>query len=271
MTSYAWCLIVVGPGANPLQAIGLVYAVLLVVVAALLWRTGRFSRRVRYALLLLTVLLGFAIFSPMLPHQFQQLVLRAGTPIGAGLLGAVGAIGLLLLLGFLFGRHFCGYLCPVGAVQELVHLAPVPKVRTTRTRELSLVRGLVLLLVLGAGIGAGVAVLDLFGFADFFRLTLTAGFFAFAAVLAVSLFFYRPFCRLVCPLGVPFQLAAIPSRWQLRRTDACIACGRCERACPTGEAGPGGSKGECYLCRRCVEACNVPGALVYGGPPPRRD
>ncbi len=269
--AYAWCLLVVGPGANPLQAIGLVYAVLFVVVAALLWRTGRFSRWVRYALLLLTVLLGFAIFSPMLPHQFQQLVLRAGTPIGMGLLGAVGAIVLLLVLGFLFGRHFCGYLCPVGAVQELAYLVPVTKVRTTRTRELSLVRGLVFLLFLGAGIGAGVAVLDIFGFTEFFRLTLTAGFLAFVAVLVVSLFFYRPFCRLVCPLGALFQVAAIPARWQLRRTDACIACGRCERACPTGEAGPGASKGECYLCRRCVEACNVPGALVYGGPPPRRD
>ncbi len=257
----------VGPGPNPLQAIGLIYAVLLVVVAALLWRAGRFTRWVRYALLLLTVLLGFAIFSPMLPHQFQQLVVRAGTPIGAGLSGAVAAIGLLLLLGFLFGRHFCGYLCPVGAVQELAYLAPVPKVRTTRTRELSLVRGLVLLLVLGAGIGAGVAVLDAFGIAEFFRLTLSAGFLAFVAVLAVSLFFYRPFCRLVCPLGALFQVAAVPARWKIRRTDACIGCGRCERVCPTGKAGPGTTMGECYLCRRCVEACKVPGALVYGAAP----
>lgn len=256
-----------GPGANPLQAVGLVYAVVMVLVLAWLWRTRRFSRPVRYLLLLLTVLLGFAIFSPMLPHQFQTLLLRLGGPVGAGIAGAAAAIALLLVLSFLVGRQFCGHLCPIGAVQELAYAAPVPKVRTTRVRELSAVRAIVLLIILGAAVGAGVTVLSVFGIHEFFTLTLSVAFFAFVAVVAVSLVFYRPFCRLVCPLGVLFQLAAVRGWWRLRRTDACIACGRCERACPTGDAGA--PAGECYFCRRCVEACRVDGALVYGGPDAR--
>ncbi|NLX48509.1 MAG: 4Fe-4S binding protein [Methanospirillum sp.] len=258
----------VGPGPNPLQAVGIVYSILFLVVAVLLWRAGRFTRPARYLLLAVTVFLGFAIFSPMLPHQFQELVARSGTHIGANLVGGAFGIALVVLLTFLSGRHFCGYLCPVGAVQELAYLAPVPKLRTCRIRELGVVRGIVFVIVIGAGLGAGVSVLSVFGIAEFFRLTLSAGFLAFVAVLACSLFFYRPFCRLFCPLGALFQVAAVPGLWKLRRTSACISCGRCERACPTGEAGPAASKGECYLCRRCIEACPVEGAIVYGGASP---
>jgi polyferredoxin len=254
---------VAGPGANPLQAVGLVYAVVLVLVSAWLWRTGRFSRPVGYGLLLLTVLLGFAIFSPMLPHQFQTPLLQLGGSIGAGIAGVVAAIALLIVLSFLVGRQFCGSLCPIGAVQELAYLAPVPKVKITRVKELSVVRAVVLLLILGAAIGAGTAVLSIFGIREFFTLTVSAAFFAFVAVIAVSLIFYRPFCRIICPLGALFQIAAVQGRWRLRRTDACVACGRCERACPTGDAGA--PTGECYFCRRCVEACHVDGALVYSG------
>ncbi|HQJ88551.1 MAG TPA: 4Fe-4S binding protein [Methanoregulaceae archaeon] len=254
----------VGPGPNPLQVVGIVYAVLFVVIAALLWRTGRFSRTVRYLLLIVTVLFGFLFFSPMLPHQFQELVLRVDSRIGFGLLGGLIGIGVMLVLTFLFGRHFCGYLCPIGALQELAYAAPVPKVRTTRKRELSVARGVVFLVLLGAGLGAGFSLLSLFGLREFFTLTLSTGSFVFAAVLIISLFLYRPFCRVICPLGVLFQLATAPGWWKLRRTDACINCHTCERACPTGEAHSTDLQGECYLCRRCVEACPVAGALIYG-------
>lgn len=266
MDVHARCRLVVGPGPNPFQLAGLVYAVLFVVIGAMLWRTGRFSRTMRYLLLIVTVLFGFVLFSPMLPHQFQELLLRLDSRIGIGLLGGAVGIGLMLVLTVIFGRHFCGYLCPIGAVQELAYAAPTPKVRTTRKRELSLIRGGVLLVLLGAGLGAGVSVLAFFGIQEFFTLTLSTGFIVFAAVVCVSLAFYRPFCRVVCPLGALFQLAAVPGWWKLRRTEACIGCRKCERACPTGEARAGDRQSECYLCRRCVEICPVKGALEYGPP-----
>jgi len=82
-------------------------------------------------------------------------------------------------------------------------------------------------------------------------------------LLVVSLFFYRPFCRVVCPYGALLSLAGLASRFKLRRNPSCIECGKCEFACPTGEAGREDRKGECYLCGRCTEVCPVKGAITY--------
>ena len=256
-----------GPGPNLTPLIGIVYAVLFIFIGVYLWRTGRFTRTVKLILLLLTVLMGFLFFSPMIPHNFQMLVLRAGTGAGAGfaLVGAAVGMTVFFLLAFLFGRHFCGYLCPIGAVQELAYEVPAPKILLPWKVALSVIRGLVFLIIIGAGVGLSLSILGFFGITEFFRLIISIGFAVFLLLVAIALFIYRPFCRLICPVGVIFQLVATPALWKIRRTDACIACGKCEKACPTNEAGRDDGKGECYLCRRCIAACPVEGAFRYGG------
>ena len=254
-----------GPGPNTTQLIGIAYALVFFFVGTYLWRTGRFRKTTKYLLLLVTVLVGFAFFSPMIPHNFQQLVLRSGDVVGFALVGAAIGMAVFFLLAFLFGRHFCGYLCPIGAVQELAYAAPTPKFRLPWKRGLSLVRGLVFVLILAAGLGFSISVLGFFGIQDFFRLVFSAGFVVFLAAIALSLFIYRPFCRLICPVGAIFQLLATQARWKIRRTEACIECKKCEMVCPTNEAGRDDAKGECYLCGRCIEKCPVEGALIYGG------
>jgi polyferredoxin len=245
--------------------VGIAYGILFVIAGALLWRSGRFSRTVRYALLLVTILLGFAIFSPMLPYMFGELVARADSRVGATLLGATLGMVLFFLLTFLFGRHFCGYLCPVGAVQEVAYVVPVPKVRLPWKILPVIVRAVVFLLIIGAGLVYSISILSYVGIRQFFTLTLSAGFLVFSCLLIISVFFYRPFCRFICPLGAIFHVFAIPSRWKIRRTDACIECGKCENACPTSEAGREDTKGECYLCGRCMDTCPVKGTLIYAG------
>jgi len=260
-----------GPSPNAIQMVGVAYGILFVIVGAFLWRSGRFSRTVRYILLAVTILLGFSIFSPMLPYMFQELVANAGFRAGAGLLGAAFGMVLFFLLAFLFGRHFCGYLCPIGAVQEAASLVPAPKFRLPWKPLSSITRGLVFLLILWCGLALSLPVLHFFGIRQFFTLTFSAGFVVFSCLVVVSLFFYRPFCRFVCPVGAIFQVVATPALWKIRRTDACIECGKCEKACPTSEAGKEDSKGECYLCQRCMDACPVAGALRYGGKPGREN
>lgn len=254
-----------GPGPSTLQFVGIAYGIVSVIVGAFLWRSRRFSKHVRYAFLLVTILFGFMVFSPMLPYMFQELVASPGSRVGAMLLGAAFGMAVFFLLAALFGRHFCGYLCPIGAVQEVAYMVPLPRARFPSKVIPLLVRGIVFLVILGAGLAFSIPVLFSFGIRQFFTLTVSAGFFAFFCMILLSLFLYRPFCRFVCPLGAIFWVFGLVARWKIRRSDACIECGKCERACPTGEAGREDGKGECYLCRRCMDACPVEGALFYGG------
>ena len=70
----------------------------------------------------------------------------AGCPLGAlqNALGAAGhtapwyVLGILALFGVILGRIVCGWLCPLGLIQELLHKIPTPKIRKSRfTRALS--------------------------------------------------------------------------------------------------------------------------------------
>ena len=47
-------------------------------------------------------------------------------------------LGILALFGVILGRTVCGWLCPLGLIQELLHRIPTPKIRKSRvTRALS--------------------------------------------------------------------------------------------------------------------------------------
>ena len=100
----------------------------------------------------------------------------------------------------------------------------------------------------------------------FFSFTLTTGFLVFAAILIVSVFVYRPLCRFICPFGAVFSACTAAGKTCIVRTDACIGCRKCEKVCPTGEAGAWERKPECYLCGRCIEVCPVEGALTFTDP-----
>lgn len=256
-----------GPAFSPFQMIGIVYAFIFFLLGAYLWRKRLFSRKLWYLLLVVSALLGFLIFSPVLPFQFQELILQlGGGSAGFTIIAAAIGIALFLLLTYLFGRQFCSYLCPVGAVQELAHAVPGPKVPVRAKVTLTIARWIVFIIIIIAGIGFSTGILAILGLRQFFTLTLSFGFLVFLGILVISVFIYRPFCRVICPVAVFFQMAAAFSRWKIRRTPACIECGKCEKACPTGEAGKKDRKSESYLCRRCMEVCPKEDALLYGPP-----
>lgn len=199
--------------------------------------------------------------------------------------------GSVLLFGALFGRLICGFLCPFGFVQDLLHKIPSPKPSVPRRLDWALRRGkyasLAAVLLLPA------VLTDAFGIGDPFfckyvcpagtleggvplllaneALRAAAGFLfswkmgILALVLAGSALLYRPFCKYLCPLGAVYGLL---NRFSVYRMgvdpSACIHCGKCHRACKMGVDVTGDiNSAECIRCGACKEACPA-GAIRSG-------
>ena len=188
--------------------------------------------------------------------------------------------GFLLAVGVLLGRFICGFLCPFGLFQELLHKVPMPKrslwVPLLYAKYFILLIFVLLLPLLwtdfsGAGrptfceyicpVGTLEAGLPLLAVHPEFRQML-GGLFAWkslilALVIIGSMLNYRFFCKSLCPLGAIYGLLNRISLYRLQlRREACVACGKCRSVCHMGvdpARNPGAA--ECIRCGECVAAC----------------
>ena len=185
--------------------------------------------------------------------------------------------GLLLFFGALLGRAVCGFLCPAGWLQELLHRIPFPKKRRgdraagplRKLKYVILALTVVLPLFFAltpffckylcpAGTLAGVFL----ALSDSAVRPLLGGLFAWKAAVLVSLaaasiLLFRPFCKYLCPLGAIYGLF---NRFALYRGEVdegkCIRCEKCAAACRMGvEPHKDINSAECIRCGDCVRAC----------------
>jgi polyferredoxin len=229
-------------------------------IAAYLWYSGVVTRKIAFGAAVFGALAGFVFLAPIMPLELGGIV---NVISGASILTpGIIVIGAVILVTLLVGRTFCGQICPVGSLQELAYEVPVKKFVIRHTEILELVR----LAVFLATVIAAIYLIDLMaitGLYDLFSLTISAGLVIAAGIILLAAFLYRPVCRIICPFGVLFSLFAEFSLFRLKRTETCIHCKKCEKACPARTAGEETSKRECYLCSRCKDACPVSTALVY--------
>lgn len=204
----------------------------------------------------------------------------SGFSIAGFFSGMVIIFLIMSVLSIVFRRSYCGYICPMGACQEFISIIgkkvlPAKlknlKVPGAVNRILRWVKYAVLLsFVVGAFAVGGhwmlpadpfIALMSLGsrdGLASIFQRLPFAVIFFFA-ILVVSFFAGRLFCRYVCPAGAWYALLSKISLSRIvRNTDTCIHCGLCSKECPA-DLDVANLKvvnsGECIGCRQCERIC----------------
>ncbi len=159
------------------------------------------------------------------------------------------------------GRVFCGYVCPFGALQELLHLKKISlTIPPAWNRYLNKVKYVLLGYLLVRIIVTGEVTLQ--GYIPFKVLfawggtPLSIGLSIALAIL--SLIIYRPFCRYLCPLGAFLALVSRLSIFKIRFNSNCVNCLLCQKVCKSGAITgkpPRIDSSECILCGECLEEC----------------
>ncbi len=199
--------------------------------------------------------------------------------------------GILMLYGLILGRTVCGFLCPMGLIQDLLHRIPTPKIRKGRaTRVLSLLKYVILGVfvvcvplwyalqdyplpafckyICPAGTLEGaVALLSNSANVDKYSMLgilFTRKFVILVTILLLCVFLYRTFCRFLCPLGAIYGLFSRLALIGVRVDgDKCTDCGRCVGVCKMDIRRVGDR--ECIQCGECIGACPTKAITIRAG------
>lgn len=190
-------------------------------------------------------------------------------------------VGLIILISTLFlGRLFCGWLCPLGAIQEVLHKLTNGKIKGKAKplisdkchNRLKYFKYIVLLIniafayyLIQALYMNGCPVIALANIGNYL---LISGIVIFI-ILTLSLFIERIWCRYFCPYGALMSLVMkignvlkIPRLMLKINKEKCVTCELCSSNCPMQIDVDKNSKvidSECILCQRCKYKCPLNG------------
>lgn len=202
---------------------------------------------------------------------------------GKGFRVPFAALGFLFIFGSIFGRFVCGWLCPFGLLQDLLHKIPLFRKRKQLPFHNILKYGKYLVLFglvfigsvfLFAGFakipafckflcpsGTFMGAIPLLGANEGLRTQIGGLFYwklgVLLSLVLLSVKVYRPFCQYLCPLGAVYgwfnRFSLVQIQWN---KEECISCMACKKACPMNLSPEEISvSAECIKCGQCVDAC----------------
>jgi polyferredoxin len=193
---------------------------------------------------------------------------------------------IFMIIGFflavVFGPVFCGWVCPLGTVQEWVsslgrkifkkrfnHFVPVKVDRVLR-----FTRYLVLAWVIYMTAATGTLIFsDYDPYFALFNLWTSevaiGGVIILAVTLFLSLFIQRPWCKYACPYGAVLGIFNLFRIFSIRRrSSTCTQCGACTALCPMNIAVDEKTIVRDHQCISCLECtseavCPVAKTVVF--------
>ena len=191
----------------------------------------------------------------------------------------------LIFLTIVFGRVFCGWICPLGTLQQLASRLLSPRSRreslkVNRYRRWYALKTYILAALLAAALAGSLqsGLLDPLsllarGLASAVWPLLPGGqpvpggWLAGALLLSIliaSRFIPRLFCRAFCPLGALLGVFARFALFRIQRLgDTCSSCSLCTFACQGADEPLGEHRvAECHVCLNCTDSC-AKGVIRY--------
>ncbi len=177
----------------------------------------------------------------------SMISLAVGNLNGAVISISIIAI-IILLFTFLFGRYYCGWICPLGALQELVNRYNLISIRWLNRFKYFVLFALIPLTL--SHIYLSGPTVNWEKFSNSFVLYSTI------ALIVISIFVQRPWCNYLCPFGA---LLGIINRFSLSHVvfdGRCKGCNLCGDRCKSNTIVKGKiDQYECVNCGECIKSC----------------
>lgn len=197
-----------------------------------------------------------------------------------------------LLASLLVKKAFCSWLCPVGTVSEYLWklgrkvfkrslIAPKGLDLPLRSLKYLLLAFFVYIVFTMSAMDLGSFLASPFGIVadvkmlNFFRYMGTVGLAVILILIALSMVVQNFWCRFLCPYGALMGIVSVLSPAKIRRdAEACIDCGKCNKACPSHL--PVDSlvqirSVECTGCMECIAVCPAENALQMALAPRKQE
>jgi len=209
----------------------------------------------KYLLILSVVVLGFYLQGFLCPlTTIQNLFSKYDTAYLLLFLIPV-------ILSVFWGRIFCGYICPFGAIQELIFFPGLQyKIPVGIRKFLNKIKYVLLVYLILRIMVTGEIILSSYTpFKNLFTLGGTPGTIVVTVVTALlSIVVFRPFCRFFCPFGAFLGLLNYFRKNEVVNTSKCVQCGKCTEKCPVDAIKDNEiDMKECIVCCQCQDCCPV--------------